>query len=226
MKTIVANWKMNGDHVLAHALAAASAPSKHKIILCPPLTLLSHTKGVTLGAQDCSAEHKGAYTGDVSAAMLKEAGCEWVILGHSERRQHHQETDALIRRKVDIASASHLGIILCVGESMEEHEAGKAEEVVKKQLSFLPCHLPPTMRYFMIAYEPVWAIGTGLTPTNEQIDAMHQFIKAQVADVKVLYGGSVKPENIKEILAIPSVDGALVGGASIEPVSWKKIVQS
>ena len=193
MKTIVANWKMNGDHVLAHALAAASTPSQHKIILCPPNTLLSHIKGITLGAQDCSAEYKGAYTGDVSAAMLKEAGCEWVILGHSERRQHHQETDALIKRKVDTASASGLGIILCVGESLAEHEAGRAEEIVKTQLSFLPHHLPPSMRHFLIAYEPVWAIGTGLTPTNEQIHAMHQFIKAQVADVKVLYGGSVKP---------------------------------
>ena len=219
---IVGNWKMNGDAALAQELVAASVGSKHKLVLCPPPTLFSYIKGITLGAQDCSAEQKGAYTGDISAAMLKDAGCEWVILGHSERRQNHKETDALIKRKLEAALHAGLGIILCIGENKEEREQGREEAVVKKQLSILS----QNNSHILIAYEPVWAIGTGLTPTAAQIDSMHSFIKGLVTEAEVLYGGSVKPENIKEILAIENVDGVLVGGASIEPASWKKIVQS
>ncbi len=220
MKYIVGNWKMNGDAALAQKLIAASKPSPHEVILCCPFTLLHLVQGISKGAQDCSPETHGAYTGDISASMLKKAGCEWVIVGHSERRQHHKESDELLARKATAAMSVGLKVIYCVGEKSGED----AEAVVKKQLSFFTNHKPLTTNHFLIAYEPVWAIGTGLTPTSEQIAAMHQFIKAEVKDAKVLYGGSVKPENIKEILTTDGVDGVLVGGASIDPEAWEQIV--
>lgn len=215
---------MNGDAALAQKLIATSKPSPHEVILCCPFTLLHLVQGISKGAQDCSPETLGAYTGDISATMLKNAGCEWVIVGHSERRQHHKESDELIARKAQAAISAGLKVIYCVGETLEEREAGRAEEVVKTQLSFFPRHSPLATPH-LLAYEPVWAIGTGLTPTCEQIAKMHQFIKAEVKGSKILYGGSVKPENIKEILATDSVDGVLVGGASIDPASWAKIVK-
>lgn len=217
---------MNGDAALAQKLIAASKPSPHEVILCCPFTLLHLVQGISNGAQDCSPETHGAYTGDISATMLKNAGCEWVVVGHSERRQHHKESDELIARKATAAIAAGLKVIYCVGETLEEREAGRADEVVKNQLSFFTNHKPQTTSHYLIAYEPVWAIGTGLTPTSEQIAAMHQFIKAEVKDAKVLYGGSVKPENIKEILTTDGVNGVLVGGASIDPAAWEKIVSA
>jgi triosephosphate isomerase len=225
MKYIVGNWKMNGDAALAQKLIAASKPSPHEVILCCPFTLLHLVQGISKGAQDCSPETHGAYTGDISASMLKQAGCEWVIVGHSERRHHHSETDALIARKAAAVISAGLKVIYCVGETLDERKAGNEKDVIKNQLSFFASHKPQATSHYLIAYEPVWAIGTGLTPTCEQIAKMHQFIKAQVKDAKVLYGGSVKPENITEILTTDGVDGVLVGGASIDPNAWEQIVQ-
>lgn len=225
MQWIFGNWKMNGDAALSKALVAASMGAKHKVVLCPPYTLLHTIQGVTLGAQDCAASAEGAFTGDVSAKMLRAAGCEWVILGHSERRQHHAETDALIAKKLEQALAAGLKVVLCVGETEAERKAGQEQAVVSKQLSILASHKPQITNHLLIAYEPVWAIGSGLVPTAEQITTMHRHIAKQTG-LQVLYGGSVKPENAAEILALEGVSGLLVGGASLQPEGWKKILQS
>lgn len=225
MQWIFGNWKMNGDAALSKALVAASMGAKHKVVLCPPFTLLHTIQGVTLGAQDCSAAAEGAFTGDISAKMLRAAGCEWVILGHSERRQHHAETDALIAKKLEQALAAGLNVVLCVGETEAERKAGQEQAVVSKQLSILASHKPQATNHCLVAYEPVWAIGSGLVPTAEQITTMHRHIAKQTG-LPVLYGGSVKPENAAEIVALEGVSGILVGGASLQPEGWKKICNS
>ncbi len=232
---VVGNWKMNGLGGEGVTLAAAVAakvkaePAKtREVVVCPPFTLLERVgaavsgSGVGLGAQDCAPKPLGAFTGDVSAPMLKDAGCGWVILGHSERRAGHKETDVQVRAKVEAAEAAGLVTITCVGETLAEREGGKALDVVAGQLlGSLPDKRPAR---WVVAYEPVWAIGTGKTATTDDIRSMHAHIRSSlerrfgpIAGLSVLYGGSVKGDNAKEILAVGGVDGALVGGASLKP---------
>ncbi|MGH7045259.1 MAG: triose-phosphate isomerase [Stellaceae bacterium] len=241
-RLVAGNWKMNGlraDSVsLAGALARrAREPGSNatlgcELLVCPPSTLLAVVQGaiagsgIALGAQDCHAAPKGAFTGDVSAEMLADAGCTHVILGHSERRHGHGESDAEIRAKIEAACRAGLRPILCVGETREEREAGQAVAVVAAQLSgSIPRGLDRAR--LIVAYEPVWAIGTGLSATLGDIAAMHAAIRADLApDARVLYGGSVNPANAAAILALPDVDGALVGGASLDADSFWAIARS
>ena len=232
---IAGNWKMNGLRADGTALAADLAGRlseagavRFDMLVCPPATLIVPVGAAIagsplgLGGQDCHAAEKGAHTGDVSAAMLADLGCAAVIVGHSERRQDHAETDAQVRAKATAARKAGLTAIICVGETEAQRDAGEAEAVVARQLAG---SIPDgaTAADTVIAYEPVWAIGTGRTPTSADIAAMHAMIRrtlagkvADAAGVRILYGGSVKPSNAAEILALPDVDGALVGGASLK----------
>jgi triosephosphate isomerase (TIM) len=227
-RLVAGNWKMNGLRAEGAALAqelaslAAAQPLSAELLVCPPFTLLDPVgrvldgSRVALGAQDCHAEAKGAHTGDIGAEMLRDLGCRYVILGHSERRRDHGESDEVVHDKIGAAWRAGLAAILCVGETREEREAGRAEAVVAAQLAG---SMPPGAdgNRLVIAYEPVWAIGTGLTPTSEDIARMHRAIRARIpAGVRILYGGSVNPGNAAAIFAIPDVDGALVGGASLK----------
>jgi len=235
MKSLIAgNWKMNGllaAETEVEALIAAMggrAPDDRDILICPPATLLARfanrfaMSGVAFGGQDCHPAASGAHTGDISAEMLKDAGGFYVIVGHSERRADHGEADAVVRSKAEAGLRGGLIPIICVGETREEREAGEALKIVGGQLAG---SLPQTDAEIVIAYEPVWAIGTGLTPTNNDIAEMHAFIRERTrADIRILYGGSVKPGNAKEILAIADVNGALVGGASLKAADFHPIV--
>jgi triosephosphate isomerase (TIM) len=232
-KLCAGNWKMNGLRREADALAGAlvaratAEPPPCDLVLCPPATALGWVaallagSAIALGAQDCHAEDQGAHTGDVSAPMLKDAGCRFVILGHSERRAEHGETDAVVRAKCEAARRAGLAVILCIGETPAEHEGGTTLDVVARQLAnSLPDGFPPAE--LAIAYEPIWAIGTGRTPTIAQVEEVHAHIRAGLAakvataqDVRILYGGSVKPDNAVALMAARNVDGALVGGASL-----------
>ena len=235
---IAGNWKMNGlcadGLALARditARAAAGAP-RCDLLVCPPATLLWPVgeaiagSAVALGGQDCAAAEKGAFTGDVSAEMLKDAGCTYVILGHSERRQMHAESDAQVRDKVAAAWRVGLVAILCVGETRAEREAGQEQAVCCSQLSgSLPDGADAAR--LVVAYEPVWAIGTGLTPTLADITDIHRAIRAAIpAGTRILYGGSVNPRNAAEILALNEVDGALVGGASLKGEDFWAIAEA
>ena len=244
VKLIVGNWKMHG---LSAALFEASALNEAlaadrpacRVGLCPPTTLIDRMGGVVdadliaVGGQDCHEKPSGAFTGSVSAEMLADAGASLVILGHSERRAGFGETDALVAAKVEAALAAGLTPIVCVGETLEQREAGEAVSVVSAQVAgSLPDSL--SEREFAVAYEPVWAIGTGLTPTLAQIEAVHaavrQAIVARLGEgartAPILYGGSVKPDNAAEILAVPEVGGALVGGASLKADDFLKIIRA
>jgi len=232
-KLVAGNWKMNGLRadglLLAGELAdrAGAGRPPCELLLCPPATLLAAVgeriagSGVMLGGQDCHAAAKGAHTGDLSAEMLRDSGCSHVILGHSERRSDHGESDAAVRAKVEAARRAGLVVILCVGESEPQRSAGQAHEVVAGQLAgSIPDGL--SAAGLVIAYEPVWAIGTGRTATPLDVAEMHAHIRSVLAgrlgdaeSVRILYGGSVKPGNARELLAIAEVDGALVGGASL-----------
>ena len=244
-KLIAGNWKMNGlkaeGLALARALvarAAAGDPPECAMAVCPPATLLIPVgdtlrgSGIALGAQDCHAESAGAHTGDIAAPMLKDAGCTYVIVGHSERRADHGESDEVVRAKAAAAHAARLVPILCVGETLAEREAGEALAVVERQLAgSLPDGLKA--QEIVIAYEPVWAIGTGRTPTAADVAAVHAHLRAQLlerikdgASVRILYGGSVKPTNARELLSVANVDGALVGGASLNAGDFWTIAQS
>ncbi len=238
---IVGNWKMHGTRaMLAEARAidrAAERLMKVEVALAPPFTLIHATRKeatlIGVGAQDCHPADGGAHTGDVSAAMLKDAGAGFVIVGHSERRADHAEKDADVRAKADAAIAAGLSVIVCVGETEEQRDAGKAESVVAKQLKgSLPVDDDVDGKV-TVAYEPVWAIGTGRTPTVDDIGAMHRSIRKVVQDiygeeagaqVRILYGGSVKPDNARELLAADDVGGALVGGASLTAESFLGII--
>lgn len=241
-KIVAANWKMHGTLDSARALVTAieahlreGPPERADIVLCPPGVLIRAVQAmladpcIRLGGQDCHAQAQGAFTGDVSAPMLKEAGCTHVIVGHSERRAHHGETDAQVRAKAEAALSVQLIPIICVGESREERAQGQAAAVVAAQVkACLPAPAPgkpPQQGGCVFAYEPVWAIGTGLTPTPEEIGAMHRNIKDLLPDgTPVLYGGSVKAANAAEIFATAGVDGALVGGASLDVRGFFEIV--
>ena len=244
VKLIAGNWKMNG---LGAALGEVerlraeleAAPAGCRVALCPPATLIARMaaaargSALEIGGQDCHAERAGAYTGDISAEMLKDAGAGLVILGHSERRQGHGETDSLVAAKATAALNAGLAPIVCVCETLAEREAGRAVEVVRGQvLNSLPLALAG--RDFAVAYEPVWAIGTGLTPTLEQIEEVHRAVRAAMierlglasAAAPILYGGSVKPDNARDILAVPEVGGALVGGASLKAADFLGIIRA
>ena len=231
---IAGNWKMHGLRADGLALARAVAEGAGgagaaELLVCPPFTLLREVAAalenggaVAVGAQDCHAAAKGAHTGDVSAPMLRDAGARFVILGHSERRADHGESDAVVLAKAEAAIAAGLVPVVCVGESEAERLAGEAEAVVTRQLDgSLPDGFAAAGG--VVAYEPVWAIGTGRTPTESDIAAIHAAIRARLrarfgeagSKLRILYGGSVKPANAKPILALENVDGALVGGASL-----------
>ncbi len=241
MKKLAAgNWKMNGTTAslseVAALLQAHPAPICD-MLLCPPATLVAQmaamAKGTALrvGGQDCDTRGSGAHTGDISAAMLKDAGAGYVIVGHSERRTDHAETDAVVQAKAVAAQGVGLVPVVCIGETEAERDAGATLDVIGTQLhGSVPDGA--TAATLVVAYEPVWAIGTGKTPTIEQIAEVHAFVRARLtarlgaeaAGVRILYGGSVKPSNATEIFAIPHVDGALVGGASLKAADFGAIV--
>jgi triosephosphate isomerase len=241
---IAGNWKMNGlaaslDEARAVAAAVDEHPMGARVAICAPATLIHRMaellggSGVDIGGQDCRAEESGAFTGDISAEMLADAGATLVILGHSERRAGYGETDAVVAAKVEGALRAGLEPIVCVGETLAEREAGKTLEVVTRQVrDSLPATL--SRREFAVAYEPVWAIGTGLTATIEQIEEVHIAIRAVLrerfgdwgAAIPILYGGSVKPSNAAEILKAREVGGALVGGASLKAADFLTIIEA
>lgn len=235
---IAGNWKMNGTLAGLAGFAAplASGVDGVDLLICPPFPLIGPMIAafagapVAVGAQDCAVEVAGAHTGDVSAALLAEIGASHVILGHSERRADHGERSAVVRDKARTAAAAGLIPIICVGETLAERESGEAETVVRAQLA----GSVPDGFAGLIAYEPVWAIGTGKTPTVADVAAMHASIRASLkkqlgdagATMLILYGGSVKPGNAAELLAIPEVGGALIGGASLEADDFLAIAQA
>jgi triosephosphate isomerase (TIM) len=239
-KLAAGNWKMNGTAAALAEVTALTAAHPNPIcemLLCPPATLLAQMawaakgSGLALGGQDCHQDAAGAHTGDISAAMLKDAGATYVILGHSERRADHGESSALVQQKAAAVLAAGLIAIVCLGETEAERDAGKTLDVIGSQLD---ASLPTgaTAANLVIAYEPVWAIGTGRTPTLEQIVEVHSFLRkrltgligTEAADTRLLYGGSVKPANAAEIFALKDVDGALVGGASLKASDFGAIV--
>lgn len=239
-KLAAGNWKMNGlAEALAEidALAAAHPAPSCDILICPPATLLSRMSdrasgtSVQTGGQDCHANASGAHTGDTSAEMIADAGGAFVIVGHSERRADHGESDDTVRAKAEAAWRAGLIAIICVGETLDEREAGRTIDVVGGQLQG---SVPDgaTAANTVVAYEPVWAIGTGKVPTLEEIGAVHDDIRARLAarfageadGMRLLYGGSVKPSNASEIFAVSNVDGALVGGASLKAADFGGIV--
>ena len=220
---IAGNWKMYKGPSEAQAFCAAFAPPRGvDVVLLPAFPALAATveSGTTVFAQNVHWEDEGAFTGEVSASMLHELGVVGALVGHSERRQLFGETDDGVARRVAHALEAGLHVIACVGETGEERERGQMEEVLRRQLRVLQRH-----ERLSVAYEPVWAIGTGVTATPEQVQAAHAFVKGLV-DVPVLYGGSVKPDNAAELLAQPGVDGALVGGASLDVASFTAICET
>lgn len=239
MRPLVAgNWKMNGLAASAAefekiAEGARALDGKAELMICPPATLIAafaaaaRGKPVTIGGQDCHAAASGAHTGDIAAEMLADAGAKAVIVGHSERRVDHHETDTQVQAKAQAAWRAGLTAIVCVGEQRSEREAGKTLDVVERQLDG---SLPDggTGANLVVAYEPVWAIGTGLTPTAGDVAEVHTFVRKKLvgrfggegAMVRILYGGSVKPSNARELLGIADVNGALVGGASLKAVDF------
>jgi len=244
---VAGNWKMNNTHSESAGLAKEivgllSNIKGVDVVLCPPFTSLATVGGIIsgtnigLGAQNMHWEKAGAYTGEVSAAMLRDLYCHHVIVGHSERRALFGETDAVVNRKVKAALANNLQPIVCVGETLEQRKTGKTEDVIKTQ--FEAGFKELTAQEFnrlVIAYEPVWAIGTGLTATPQQAQDVHRLIRALVLNqtdektastVRILYGGSVKPENARELFNQPDIDGGLIGGASLDAASFTAIVNA
>lgn len=244
---IAGNWKLNKTIVEAVSFVKQLSPlvsgiSNVEIVIAPVFTALSKVSdamagsNIKLSAQDCFWEPEGAFTGEVSPALLKDAGCSYVIVGHSERRQFFGESDTTVNKKVKAVISNGLAAIVCVGETLEEREAGQAFTVVggqvDKALEGLTC---ADMEQVVIAYEPVWAIGTGRTATMEQAQEVHEFIRSRIekllgiavsAETRILYGGSVKPDNVKSLMAQADVDGALIGGASLNVHSFSEIAAS
>ena len=222
-KLIAGNWKMfKGPAETLAFFDRFEAPDGVDVVICPPFVSLEAAVGEewTIYAQNVHWAGEGAFTGEISAAMLVEIGVRGAIVGHSERRQWFGETDETVRLRCEAALETGLGVIACVGETEAEREAGETEAVLRRQVSVIPRH-----EHLVIAYEPVWAIGTGKTATPEMAQHAHELIKS-LHSTRVLYGGSVKPENAAELLAQPDVDGALVGGASLEPESFAAICRS
>jgi triosephosphate isomerase len=239
-KLVVGNWKMHGSRPANAALLdgiVQARPFGCDVAVCVPFPFLSET-AVTLagtdirwGSQDVSAHEQGAFTGEVSAAMLAEFGCRYVLNGHSERRAMHAESDQLVADKAKAALAHRLTPIVCVGETLAEREAGQTEAVVKRQLSAVIHTLAHCISQIVVAYEPVWAIGTGKTASPEQAQAVHALLRAQLhaatehaGDMKILYGGSVKADNAATLFAQPDIDGGLIGGAALKAPDFLKIV--
>jgi triosephosphate isomerase (TIM) len=247
-KIVAGNWKMNMDLTDGLKFAEAidiyfkSKPSGAEVILCTPFIHLAGVSEilkngkVCLGAQNCASEPSGAYTGEVSAHMIKSTGARYVIIGHSERRSYYQEDDIMLNKKTMLAIAAGLNVIFCCGEVLKERESGKHFEVVKKQLEDgLFTIQAVDFKKVIIAYEPVWAIGTGLTATPDQAQEMHKYIRDLVngkygkeiaGDLTILYGGSCKPSNAAEIFSKPDVDGGLIGGASLKKEDFSAIVEA
>ena len=239
---VVGNWKMNGTRaMLSEARAIDRAASRFpgvQVALAPPFTLVNAMREavqeIGVGGQDCHAATNGAYTGDVSASMLADAGADFTIVGHSERRALHSESDELVRAKAEAAQEAGLGVIVCVGETEAQRDAGSAVSVVTGQLDGSLPRGENAASKLSVAYEPVWAIGTGRVPSVEDVDAMHNAIRAQLtqvygdagADVRILYGGSVNAGNAAELLAVREVGGALVGGASLTAESFTSIISA
>lgn len=243
-KLIAGNWKMNGSlaanaALMGELLAGIGQPACD-VAVCVPAVYLAQVQlllagqgGIALGAQDVSQHESGAYTGDVSAAMLKELGARYVIVGHSERRQYQGETDAQVAIKAQRALAAGLTPIVCVGETLREREQGETESVVSRQLSAVIQLNGERLADLVVAYEPVWAIGTGRTATPEQAQAVHAALRAllaavdlQAAGVRILYGGSMNAGNAADLLAQPDIDGGLIGGASLKARDFLKIIET
>ena len=241
-KLVVGNWKMHGNHSAnAELLSGISGarPFGCDVAVCVPYPYLSETavalagSDIRWGAQDCSAHDQGAYTGEVSVAMLAEFGCRYVIVGHSERRQYHAESDLLVAEKAKIALAKGMTPIVCVGETLAQREAGETEAVVKRQLSAVIHALGHCVGEMVVAYEPVWAIGTGKVATPEQAQAVHALLRAQLKaasphadEMKILYGGSMKPDNAVSLLSQPDIDGGLIGGAALKAADFVAICRA
>ncbi len=241
-KLVVGNWKMHGSRAANAELLAqllAARPFGSDVAVCTPFVYLADTaialaaSDVRWGAQDVSAHAQGAYTGEVSAAMLQELGCRYVLVGHSERRAYHAESDALVAAKAQAALGRGVTPIVCVGETLAEREAGQTAEVVKRQLSVVIHQLAHCAAEMVVAYEPVWAIGTGRTATPAQAQEVHALLRAQLQAatgrgdaMRILYGGSVKADNAAELFAQPDIDGGLIGGASLKAADFIAIVRA
>ena len=241
-KLVVGNWKMHGSRVAnAELLAAvlAARPYAMDVAVCPPAVYLSEAAAtlagsdIRWGAQDVSAHELGAYTGEVSAAMLHELGCRYAIVGHSERRAQHAESDQLVAQKAQAALARGVTPIVCVGETLAERETGQTESVVKRQLSAVIHTLAHCAAEMVVAYEPVWAIGTGRTASPEQAQAVHAVLRAQLQaatgraeHMHILYGGSVKADNAAQLFAQADIDGGLIGGASLKAADFIAICRA
>jgi triosephosphate isomerase len=241
-KLVVGNWKMHGSRPAnAELLAAliAGRPYAADVAVCVPNVFLSETAATLAGselrwgAQDVSEHEQGAYTGEVSAAMLAECGCRYAIVGHSERRAYHAESDAVVARKAQAALARGVTPIVCVGETLEQRDAGETEAVVKRQLSAVIHQLTHCASEIVVAYEPVWAIGTGRTATPEQAQAVHAVLRSQLHaatgrghTMRILYGGSVKADNAATLFAQPDIDGGLIGGASLKAADFIAICRA
>ncbi len=247
--TIIGNWKMNGSlasnqtliqSFLSLGVSDFAKNSNAQVALCVPYPYLAQISqllsgsSIGCGAQDVSDHPHGAYTGDVSAKMLQDFGCQYVIVGHSERRQYHQEGDGLVARKAKATLQAHMTPIICVGETESEHDDGKTLVVVRRQLQAVLDLLQGQIASCIIAYEPVWAIGTGKVPTPQQAQDVHRELRLQLAKfddeaaskVAILYGGSLKPDNAKDLLAMPDIDGGLVGGASLNAEDFLALCQA
>lgn len=241
-KLVVGNWKMHGSRAANAQLLAGlkeAGPWNADVAVCVPFPYIAETAlaltgtSMVYGAQDCSSHEQGAYTGEVSSAMLQDVGCRYVIVGHSERRAYHGENDQLVADKAKAALAHGVTPIVCVGETRAEREAGQTEAVVKRQLAAVIHTLGHCCSEMVVAYEPVWAIGTGLTATPEQAQAVHAVLRAQLQAatdrapaMRILYGGSVKADNATELFAQPDIDGGLIGGASLKVADFAAICRA
>lgn len=249
-KIVAGNWKMNQDYSTGKALfteiltlVTAEVTGKQEVVICPPYILLGalselakESNNVSTGSQNCHQKESGAYTGEVSATMVKSAGAEYVILGHSERRQYFGENEALLAEKVNIVLANNLKPIFCIGETLTERNDGSYFEVIKKQLEGGLFHLSADdFAKNVLAYEPVWAIGTGLTATPEQAQEIHAFIRKEIAakygqavadELTILYGGSCNPKNAADLFSQPDIDGGLIGGASLKARDFLDIIKT
>ena len=242
---VAGNWKMNGTsaslnelHAIGHGFMSG-LDAEAEAVICPPATLIPRaveilgSTPVKVGGQDCHADDSGAHTGDISAVMLKDVGASYVIVGHSERRTDHGETDAMVRAKAEAAWRACIIAIICIGETRAEREIGATLDILSRQIRGSVPH-SATAANTVIAYEPVWAIGTGLTPTVADVAEAHAHIRAELAEtvgetaarMRILYGGSVKPSNAAELLAVKNVDGALVGGASLKAADFLGIAEA
>ncbi len=217
-KWVVANWKMNGSKNLLNEYKKIFQ-NREKLIVCPPFIYLEELVGLNFGAQNIHQLLKGAYTGEVSVKMLVEFGVKYCLVGHSERRQHFQETNSDVRAKAETCLEANITPIICIGETLEQYEANQTTEVLERQLA----ECLPSRSGFWIAYEPVWAIGTSKTPTTYEISKVHLILREKLPNTTLLYGGSVNGDNAATIFAIPNVDGALVGGASLDMTVIEKI---